>query len=312
MTESLSSGGLPEYLASLTGPIPYPLTNDYMFHMVFQNAISVLKSLLSALLDIPIQDISDLKLLNPIISGEAIDDKQVVLDLSMELNNKKIIDIEMQVANKGDWINRSVFYVCRNITEHSLNKGDDYADLLSAVHIGILDFNPPDAPARDALYTQYLLMDVKTHHVYSDKLSLNVLNLRYLDKVPETERQTDLFKWAGIFRARTWEDLKAVAKEVYGMDDLVFTMAKLSEDDKVRMACRAREDYDRDLRTQYKSGYNECRKDMEIKLAEKDKSLAEKDKSLAEKDKILAEKDRLLAEKEREIQELIAKYNSTK
>ena len=82
------------------------------------------------------------------------------------------------------------------------------------------------------------------------------------------------------------------------MDDLVFTMAKLSEDDKVRMACRAREDYDRDLRTQYKSGYNECRKDMEIKLAEKDK--------------ILAEKDRLLAEKEREIQELIAKYNSTK
>ena len=96
------------------------------------------------------------------------------------------------------------------------------------------------------------------------------------------------------------------------MDDLVFTMAKLSEDDKVRMACRAREDYDRDLRTQYKSGYNECQKDMEIKLAEKDKSLAEKDKILAEKDKILAEKDRLLAEKDREIQELIAKYNSTK
>ena len=299
MTESLSAGDFSDYLSKLTGPIPYPLTNDYMFHMVFQNAQDVLKGLLATLLEIPPEEIVTLDLLNPIVPGETVDEKTIVLDLCMELNSRKVIDIEMQVANKGDWVNRSVFYACRNVAASSLDKGDNYTELKTAVHIGILDFNPPDIAARGALYTQYRLMDLRTFHVYSDKLSLNVLNLSYLDKVPEAERQTDLYKWASLFHAKTWEDLKSLAKGVNGMDNFIFTMAKLSEDDKIRMACRAREDYERDLSTQYSSGYNEGKEEMKEQLEEKEKAIEEKEKAIEEK-------DRIIAEKEKQIQQLTA------
>jgi len=112
-----------------------------------------------------------------------------------------------------------------------------------------------------------------------------VLNLSYLDKVPEAERQTDLYKWASLFHAKTWEDLKSLAKGVNGMDNFIFTMAKLSEDDKIRMACRAREDYERDLSTQYSSGYNEGKEEMKEQLEEKEKAIEEKDRIIAEKEK---------------------------
>lgn len=48
---------------------------------------------------------------------------------------------------------------------------------------------------------------------------MNVLNLKYINKATEEERQTDLYRWASLFRARTWDDLKSAAKGVTSMDE---------------------------------------------------------------------------------------------
>jgi predicted transposase/invertase (TIGR01784 family) len=285
MNEFFDTGNLPDSLAALSGPIPYPLTNDYMFHMVFQDAREVLKRLLAALLEIPLGNIISTKLLNPIIPGEKADDKEIILDLRIGLNNNSVIDIEMQVARNEDWINRSVFYLCRDFA--SFGKGKEYGALEPVIHISILDFNPPDIAGRQSLYTKYRLMDLKTHHVYSDIIAMNVLNLKYINKATEEERQTDLYRWASLFRARTWDDLKSAAKGVTSMDEstvnnFVFTMAKLSEDEKIRMACQAREDYELTMKTQFSGGYKKGIKAMERKIAKKDRKIAEQDKLIKE------------------------------
>lgn len=289
MSDTLSSGLTPDYLATLTGPLPVTLTNDVMFHMVFQTANDVLKGLIAALLEIRVDEIHSIEILNPIIPGSTVDEKQIVLDLYVVLNSRKILDIEMQMSNRGDWIERSLFYACRNVAELSLARGDDYSKMKPVLHIGILDYPPPVYAARHGLYTKYLLREEKTNDLYSDKFALHVLNLTYLDKVPETERNTALYKWARLFLVKTWEELKAAAKEVYGMSEFVVTMAKLSEDDQVRMACRAREDYERTMKGMYESGKAEAEAEMSALLADRDARLAADEKRLADRDREIRE-----------------------
>ena len=54
------------------------------------------------------------------------------------MNNNTLINLEMQVANEGNWPDRSLSYLCRAFD--NLNEGENYGDLKPAIHIGILDF----------------------------------------------------------------------------------------------------------------------------------------------------------------------------
>lgn len=128
--------------------------------------------------------------------------------------------------------------------------------LLPAYHIGILDFtlfeNHPKFMA------QYQILDVEDGYLYSDKLCIKVLDLTQLEKAkqePETNKK--LLKWASIFKAETLEELEQLASGEEVFENMVVTMKKLSEDEKIRMQCEAREDYERSLLTEYNAGKRE-------------------------------------------------------
>ena len=107
------------------GPLPYALTNDYLFRALLQRNQLALKDLLACLLMIPVSDIISVEILNPIILGDAIDEKTCILDLRICLNGNQILNIEMQVANHGDWPERSLYYLSR--TYCHLGSGRPYS-----------------------------------------------------------------------------------------------------------------------------------------------------------------------------------------
>lgn len=49
--------------------------------------------------------------------------------------------------------------------------------MISAHHIGILDFPLPDL--EEEFYSHFYMMNPKTREIYSDKPCLSVLNLKY-------------------------------------------------------------------------------------------------------------------------------------
>ena len=84
---------------------------------------------------------------------------------------------------------------------------------------------------------------------------------------------------------------------------MVVTMKKLSEDEKIRMQCEAREDYERSLLTEYNAGKSEGIA-SERRNTEKERQRAGKESQRAEKESQRAEKesqraDALAAEVER-------------
>ena len=226
-----------------SGKIEYTLTNDYMFRAVFQKNQNALKGLLSALLDIAKKDIKEVTILNPIILGETIDNKTCILDLHLRLNNNELINIEMQVSDFDNWPERSITYLGRSFDQTKL--GGDYSDITTTIHIGILDFNLKHLTPE--FYSEFKLMNVNNHEIYSDKFVLRVLNLKTLEDDSIEKEPADLYYWAKLFKATTWEEIKMLASKNPDMEDTIVTMKELSADDKIRLQCQARERYEWDM-----------------------------------------------------------------
>ena len=226
-----------------TGPIRYTLRNDYMFKAVLQRNKRALTGLLSALLSMPVEQIIDVEITNPIELGETVDDKTCILDIKLKLNNNKIINIELQVTKYEFWVERSLIYLCRAFNK--LAKGEDYGKILPTYHIGILDFWLPDKTKE--LYSEYRLLNIKNHEIYSDKLGVNVLNLKSVGDDSVAKEPEKLYEWAKLFKATTWEELKMLAEKNEYIADTVVTLRQLSDDEKIRMQCQAREDYEHDI-----------------------------------------------------------------
>ena len=229
----------------------YGMKNDYMFHAVLQKNEEVLRNLLATLLEMNEADIVSCHIENPIELGKEIEGKDCILDVKIKLNDARIINIELQVYKQTHWTNRSLLYWAR--AYDILKSGEGYDMLLSTYHIGILDFTLfEDHPK---FMAKYQIMDVEDGYLYSDKLCIKVLDLTQLEIArSQSEADKKLLKWASIFKAETLEELEQLASGEEVFENMVVTMKQLSEDEKVRMQCEAREDYERCLITEYNAG----------------------------------------------------------
>lgn len=238
-TTSVSDSAI---LQKLSGPLQFTFTNAYLFVAVLQRNQEALCNLIAAFLHISTKDIRSVQILNPIILGQALDKKDCVLDLLILLNDDTYINLEMQVRNEGNWDDRSIYYLAQKLCD--LESGEDYHSLKRVFQIGILDFNFPDG--NEEFYQEYALMNKKTGRIYSDKIALNVLCLPQIEHATEKDRTSGLYKWAKIFKATTWEEMKALAQDNKTFQDTVVTLAQLSEDEKIRQQCQRWEKYERD------------------------------------------------------------------
>ena len=222
-----------------------------MTNAVLQKNEEVLRNLLATLFEMDEADIVDCHLENPIELGKEIEGKECILDVKLILNHANIINIELQVYKQTYWGERSLLYWAR--AYDSLKSEEDYGKLLPTYHIGILDFTLfEDHPK---FMAKYQILDVEDGYLYSDKLCIKVLDLTQLEIArSQSEADKKLLKWASIFKAETLEELEQLASGEEVFENMVVTMKQLSEDEKIRMQCEAREDYERCLITEYNAG----------------------------------------------------------
>lgn len=242
MENTIKETRLSDHYKSLTGPIQYHLTNDYMFRAVMQKNENVLKHLLCAILGIPVTSVTELEIKNPIVLGEEIDSKTCILDIKLLINNNHYYNIEMQVSKQKYWKERSITYLCR--TYDNLESGQEYDEVIPAIQISILDFDLFEGV--EELCSRYYLMNENPlyHNRYTDGFGIFTLNLLQIqnEKVIEKEKDRELFQWAQVFKADSWEEIRMLAQKNEAIDECIYTMAQLSEDEKIRMQCEARKD----------------------------------------------------------------------
>lgn len=228
-----------------SGEVTFGLTNDYLFHAVFQKNLLALKGLVGSVLHIKPETIQNIIITNPIKIGEQIDNKSFILDIEVLLNNNQLINLEMQVENQHNWQDRSLSYICRSFDQ--LYQGEDYTDAKPVTHIGFLNFTPfPDSLEFNATYK---FSNIKNHRVYSDKIILNVIDLTHIELATEEDKYYQIDYWARLFTATTWEELKMIADKNEYLETASQTMYELSADELVQRQCRARRDYYKQINT---------------------------------------------------------------
>ena len=270
-----------------SGPVRFNMTNDYMFRAVLQTNNKVLRGLICSLLHLSEEEVISAEIINPIILGESVDNKEFRLDINVRLNNQMILNLEMQVVDKLNWQNRSLIYLCRSFDQ--LQHGQEYDEIQPVIHIGFLDYTLfKESPE---FYATYKLINVKKHNVYSDNLVLSVVNLSRIDLATDEDKKYQIDYWARLFKATRWEEIHMLASENTYINEASNTIFRLSAEEDIRKQCQAREDYYREIRT-FKKIIAE--KDALIERAIAEKSLIEK--TIAEKDSDI---QRLQAEIER-------------
>lgn len=232
-------------LQSATGPVTIRMTNDYLFRALLQRNNKVLRGLLCSLLQMKESEIESVEITNPIILGEAIDDKDFFLDIKICLNNHTTINLEMQVINEQNWPERSLSYLCRSFD--NLNKGMNYEEVKPAIQISILDFTL--FPKHPEFYATYQFLNVKNYTKYSDKLRLSVLDLTQIETATDEDIACKLDYWARLFKAKTWEEIKMLAQNDEYINEASETIYQLTQDEHIRLVCEARDDYYRRQRS---------------------------------------------------------------
>lgn len=116
-----------------------PITNDYIFKKIFSKKgnESILKDFLIAILEIPIEKIE--------VQTEVSLEKQLEenklgrLDILAILNDNTIANIEVQVLNPYNFIERSLYYWSGNYY-NDLKAGENYKTVKKTIEINILNY----------------------------------------------------------------------------------------------------------------------------------------------------------------------------
>ena len=145
--------------------------------------------------------IKSIEITNPINLSDNVSGKNFILDIDILLNNDTKINLEMQVSNKHNWPDRSLSYACRSFDQ--LYRGHEYDEALPVIHIGFLDFTLfPEDPE---FYASYMLLNTKSHYLFSGKFKLCVVNLERIDLATEEDKVHGIDYWARLFKAKTWK-----------------------------------------------------------------------------------------------------------
>ncbi|WP_022760719.1 Rpn family recombination-promoting nuclease/putative transposase [Butyrivibrio sp. AD3002] len=259
-----------------SGTLEIPMTNDYLFRALLQRNNHVLQVLIQDLLHLPSDSVVSVTITNPIVLGETIDAKTFILDINVLLGDNANINLEMQVINEQNWPERSLSYLCRNYD--TLNHGENYLDAKTAYQIGILNFTLFEEYPE--FYASYKLINEKTHHIYSDKLQLRVLDLTQIELATDEDKAHNIDYWAKLFNAKTWEELNMLASEKDILKEASETVYTLTQEEKIRLQCQAREDYYRtqnDVRIYYTRQLEEKDAEIEALKQQKDAEITQKD-----------------------------------
>ncbi|MDK0554343.1 Rpn family recombination-promoting nuclease/putative transposase [Clostridium perfringens] len=180
---------------------------DFVFKKLFgaEESKESLISLLNAIIksESPIQDV---KILNNDLDKEHNNDKFSRLDIKAKTNNGELINIEIQVKNEYNMIQRTLYYWSRIYTDQ-LSSTKDYNELSRTICINILNFKLLD---NDRYHNTYRLKETNTNEELTDIQEIHFIELpksKHVDK-NEVNNIDSLLKWIEFIKEPESETVK--------------------------------------------------------------------------------------------------------
>ena len=230
---------------------------DFVFKGIFKNSPNSLAALICDLQGWPKDRIKSIKYLDKELTKDHLEGKAGAVDLLVEIEDRKKIQIEVQVVAQDFYPQRTLFYTSR-LYAQQLYRGESYGELQPLICIHLLLFNlfNDDRPLRSFKFN-----DTETGELLIDHLEIKFLevkkNFPHNDKIHE-----NLIHWMNFIKNPNEE--RAMLEDKYPFKEAYEELERLSKDPANKWA--------------YESAYKAI-KDEESRI--KDASLVAEAKGLA-------------------------------
>ena len=243
---------------------------DFVFKKIFgsEEHPEILISFLNAVLK-PKNNITDVEIKNTDIDKLYIDGKFSRLDVKAVTSKNEIINIEIQLKNEYNMIQRSLYYWSK-LYEEQLEEGDRYDKLCRTVCINILDFK---YLKNDRFHNGYRLKEIETNEELTDLEEIHFIEIPKLKKINSEKDIVDVLEgWVEFLRdpeSEVVRKLEMTNKEIREAKDELY---RLSMDEKERALYFIRE---KSIRDEISALANAEEKGMErgIKKGERNKAI---------------------------------------
>ena len=233
----------------------YPPKMDIVFQAIFGEVGSenITKDFLEKILKRKIEKISLDK--NPILRRELKDDKLGVLDIVTELDGKEKCNIEMQLIDKNNIIERMLYYWSKMYTRQ-IKAGDDYKKLEKTIVILIADFNIKGLEEVEYHSTWKIIETNSVKKlILTDKFELDIIELL---KIKGRENEKDqLLDWLIFLENPESERVTRKMEENENLKEAVEKLDRISEDEKMQRIIELREKAIRDEHAIYDKGLDD-------------------------------------------------------
>ena len=204
---------------------------DFVFKKIFgsEEHPEILISFLNAVLK-PKKPIVSVEIKNSDLEKEYIEDKFSRLDVKALTSNKEIINIEIQLKNEYNMIQRSLYYWSK-LYEEQLSEGDRYDKLSRTVCINILDFK---YLKNDRFHNGYRLKEIETNEELTDLQEIHFIEIPKLKRFESTEEIVDLLEgWVEFLRDPESEVIRKLGmsnKEIREAKDELYRLSRNSKE----------------------------------------------------------------------------------
>jgi predicted transposase/invertase (TIGR01784 family) len=222
-------------------PSLLPLKSDLIFKLVFGDAryTGIIRAFLIAALDIPADEYGDLQIIDPHLERDRPDDKLGILDVRVQLKDKKIISVEIQIRETPFMAERVAFSTGRNLSRQ-ISPGQGYSQIMKVVTIVIANY---DIIAADGHYHhKFWLHDPEKGVTLTDIMEVHTLEMQKLpDTAADDPKENELLDWLRLIRSEREDEIEMLATKTPEMEMAVGRLKQLSADERTRMLYEARE-----------------------------------------------------------------------
>ena len=247
---------------------------DIIFQVLFGEPDSqkITKDLLEKILGVKIGKVDLSK--NPILRREFPKDKLGILDVVVEIDNKQSCDLEMQIVESEDIIERMLYYWGKLYTRN-IKAGEDYSELKRTIVILIADFEVKGLEEQ-GYHSKWKIIEEKARKtILTNDLELHILEIPKI-KVEGTEK-TDLIKWLKFIDNPKSKEVEEYMKENVAIKQANEKLDKMLEDEHLRKIAEWREMAIIEENSMKKSAYRKGREEGEIRGEARGKKLEKRE-----------------------------------
>ena len=189
-----------------------PLTSDYMFKKVFIENPNILKKLLISVLKLNMNpDISELRFLNTELPKSRKKEYRKTVDILVSIDDKKIIDVEINTENYNDIKLRNTLYI-EKIISMGVEKNTNYQDMNNYYFYQLnLNTKGHSNYFKDKYFTY---KEKFTNEILTSNIEIIYKSLDYYRDIyyNKNEQVSNDVLWLLLIRSETFEELEKIAK----------------------------------------------------------------------------------------------------